>query len=75
MTIFIDFSAPKGATTLGGPPPKQSETHPELMFCPKCLVQIDAQAGYGLAYGGMGVYWSCEECDWFYKVLDAEESE
>ena len=38
--------------------------------CPKC--GKDIEAGYGLAYGGMGAYFSCTdyECDWFEKEVE-----
>jgi hypothetical protein len=41
--------------------------------CPKCGAGI--LSGYGLAFGGMGVYHYCEsdDCEWFYKVQDADE--
>jgi hypothetical protein len=61
--------------TRGGPPPLQSKSHPQLMFCPKCCERVDSDAGYGLAYGGMGSYWICDQdkCDWFYKIMDGVE--
>lgn len=47
------------------------------MFCPKCLERIEPSPGYGLVFGGMGVYWYCETegCEWFYKVMDAEDDD
>lgn len=57
----------KPGTTQGEPPTENSH-------CPKCGSEIGS--GYGLAYGGMGMYYFCDgeqECDWFYKVQDAEE--
>lgn len=74
FVLFIDESA-VGEKTRGGPEPLQSKSHPELMFCPKCCERIDSDAGYGLAFGGMGTYWVCDQdnCDWFYKIMDPEE--
>jgi hypothetical protein len=74
ITVLIDESA-NGEKTRGGPPPLQSKSHPELFFCPKCLERIENDPGYGLAYGGMGAYWMCEQdaCDWFYKIMEEEE--
>jgi len=51
----------------------------DRMVCPNGHVQEDDeyQPGYGLAYGGgLGTYYYCttEGCDWFWKVLDWEES-
>ncbi len=45
------------------------------MFCPKCLEEIDPEPGYGLAFGGLGMYWlcdNCELCEWFYKIMDLD---
>lgn len=41
--------------------------------CPKCKAPI--QTGYGLAGGGIGVYFYCETegCDFFHKIQDEEE--
>lgn len=41
--------------------------------CPKCNSEICS--GYGLAFGGCGVYYYCsnEECDWLYKIQDGDE--
>lgn len=44
--------------------------------CPKC--GEEAQQGYGLAGGGMGVYYSCDgteakPCDFFVKYQDPED--
>ncbi len=74
FTVLWDESA-VGEATRGGPPPLQSKSHPELEFCPKCLERIDSEPGYGLAFGGMGTYWACEQdnCDWFYKIMDPAE--
>lgn len=75
QTFLLDESA-NGEKTRGGPPPLQSKTHPDIFFCPKCLEQIDGDAEYGLAYGGIGMYWLCEQdnCDWFYKIIDSTDS-
>ena len=42
------------------------------MLCPKCLKEM--QCGYGLAGGGMGVYFFCETigCEQFEKFQDPE---
>jgi hypothetical protein len=74
QTFLLDESA-NGERTRGGPPPLQSETHPELLFCPSCLERIDDEMGYGLAFGGMGSYYMCDQdgCGWFYKIMDSEE--
>jgi hypothetical protein len=47
--------------------------------CPVCGSDIDRLEceGYGLAFGGgLGSYLFCpaEDCKWFYKWLDAEET-
>lgn len=70
QTFLVDESA-NGEKTRGGPPPLQSKRYTEIFFCPKCLEQIDGDAGYGLAFGGFGIYWYCdgEGCDWFYKIM------
>jgi hypothetical protein len=49
--------------------------HGDRIFCPKCLHEITDDPGYGLAYGGMGTYWVCEQddCDWFFKQMDRDE--
>lgn len=41
--------------------------------CPKCGSEVGH--GYGLAYGGMGIYRYClnDACDWFWKLQDAAE--
>lgn len=47
-------------------------------FCPKCFKEFfDDDSGYVLAFGGMGVYYTCgnEDCDWFYKIMDPIEDE
>ena len=35
-----------------------------------CLSQ--RYEGYGLAYGGIGAYTACNECEWFSKMQDEE---
>jgi hypothetical protein len=42
------------------------------MFCPKCGKEMEQ--GYGLAGGGIGVYFYCETegCDGFIKFQDLE---
>lgn len=69
--FFLDESS---NTRTKGEPCLQSKDGTQ-MFCPKCLSPIDADAGYGLAFGGMGSYWVCdaEGCDWFYKIMDRDE--
>jgi hypothetical protein len=77
--VLWDESA-NGEKTRGTPPIERNGRK----FCPQCLEEIDDDPGYGLAYGGMGMYWTCfsmrrpegEEggCDWFYKVMDSSES-
>lgn len=72
--FFIDESAP-GERFRGEPPLTSSDEMRE--FCPKCFKEItNEEAGYGLAFGGMGTYWTCgnDDCDWFYKIMDLEES-
>lgn len=41
--------------------------------CPKCG-STNLDSGYGMAFGGMGVYTYCceENCDWFFKTMDPE---
>ena len=50
--------------------------HGVRLFCPKCLAEIADDPGYGLAFGGMGSYWVCDEegCGWFYKEMDRDET-
>ncbi len=45
----------------------------ELEKCPKCGSWIDL--GYGLAFGGMGLYKNClnDKCDWWWKEQEREE--
>lgn len=61
------------STRTKGEPYLQSKDGDHL-FCPRCLSEIDPEPGYGLAYSGMGTYWVCDadDCDWFYKIMDAE---
>jgi hypothetical protein len=49
--------------------------HGDYIFCPKCLHEITGDPGYGLAYGGIGTYWVCEQggCDWFFKQMDRDD--
>jgi hypothetical protein len=56
----------------GSPGTKQGEIPTEEGLCPKCGSEIGS--GYGLAYGGMGVYNYClnDECDWFWKLQDSD---
>jgi len=48
--------------------------------CPKCGHSLCPRCGghclqgYGLAFGGMGSYEACNDCDYFYKVQDADAS-
>ena len=72
IQLFLDESA-VGERTRGKPYLQNEEQ--TRMFCPKCLEEIADDPGYGLAFGGMGVYWFCEQdgCDWFYKIMDADE--
>lgn len=46
---------------------------PLLDVCPKCGTKTEG--GYGLAYGGMGVYVFCpaEGCDYHAKQQEADE--
>lgn len=59
-----------------GTPPKTDESY--VSWCPECGRRlVESGEGYGLAFGGgMGSYLSCSNsrCNWFYKMLDAEES-
>jgi hypothetical protein len=43
--------------------------------CPKC--GSETTFGYGLAGGGMGVYWLClnDDCDYFHKEQDPPEDD
>ena len=72
--LFLDESAP-GEKFRGEPPLVSSDETRE--FCPKCFKEINAaeDTGYGLAFGGMGMYATCSngDCDWFYKIMDADE--
>lgn len=69
MTVLIDFSSEPGQTSIGD---KYVETSDGKLFCPKCLAEIESP-GFGLAYGGLGTYWICENCDWFHKEFVPEE--
>jgi hypothetical protein len=50
----------------------------EPRWCPKCKANLcpkcgaHCSEGYGLAYGGIGAYSACNECDWFSKTQDAD---
>ncbi len=57
----------------GKPGTEQGEPPTEDNRCPKCGGEV--QDGYGLAFGGMGVYSFCigDNCDWFWKLQDSEE--
>ncbi len=50
-----------------GEPPNDNGT------CPRCGNE-DLDTGYGMAYGGMGMYTYCSmnDCEWFFKVMDPE---
>ena len=59
-----------------GEPPNTDENY--VAWCPKCghRLQEGKCEGYGLAMGGgIGhyIYCSNSKCDWFYKMLDANE--
>lgn len=43
------------------------------MQCPKCGKEMEC--GYGLAGGGIGVYFYCEPCEEFIKFQDPEMKE
>lgn len=59
-----------------GEPPNTDPSY--RAFCPMCGRVLSERAeGYGLAYGGgVGHYQYCcnSKCDWFYKMLDADEA-
>ena len=63
-----------GVGPASGPPGSE---HGEPMTddgrCPKC--GAEPLSGYGLAFGGMGIYHYCsnDACDWFWKLQDGEE--
>lgn len=72
FVIFIDESA-VGEKSRGEP--YLQSTDGTRTFCPKCFKEFfEDDTGYGLAFGGMGVYYTCgnEDCDWFYKIMDPE---
>ena len=57
-----------------GDPPNTDEHY--VAWCPKCGRRLPEGVceGYGLAHGGgTGHYQYCnnEQCNWFYKMLDA----
>lgn len=59
-----------------GEPPNTDKNY--VAWCPKCGRRLpDGKCeGYGLAMGGgIGHYIYCNnpKCDWFYKMLDADE--
>ena len=75
VQFFLDESA-QGEKFRGEPPLTSADETRE--FCPKCFIEVtDADTGYGLAFGGMGTYWTCdnEDCDWFYKIMDPNEED
>jgi len=57
----------------GEPGTEHGEPLTEDGRCPKCG-SSEIGDGYGLAYGGMGVYHYClnDACDWFWKLQDSE---
>lgn len=59
-----------------GDPPNTDKSYVE--WCPKCGRRLNPNdQGYGLAGGGgCGSYIYCNnpKCDWFYKMLDADET-
>ena len=42
--------------------------------CPLCNADLTDEfiPGFGLAYGGYGLYWYCtsDDCPWFYKIME-----
>lgn len=52
--------------TLGEPPNDNGA-------CPRCGSR-ELETGYGMAYGGMGMYTYCQndDCEWFFKIMDPE---
>lgn len=54
-------------------PEHTQQPHAEDGSCPKCGSH-DIGSGYGLAGGGCGPYWFCNEdaCTWFYKEDDVD---
>lgn len=69
MTILACGTAPRE-----NPQPQNHEP----MWCPRCKANLcqkcgaHCSEGYGLAYGGIGAYTACNECEWFSKMQDEE---
>ena len=75
MTEMRQF-VPASGRFLGEPPNSDKDY---VAWCPKCGRRLPEGhcEGYGFAMGGgMGHYIYCNnpKCDWFYKMLDAEET-
>lgn len=51
-----------------GPKPTQTCEKCGNDICPKC--GDHCSAGYGLAFGGLGHYVTCNSCEFFYKEQD-----
>ena len=68
VTLFVEKCSEPGVESIGEPPVKRNGKN----ACPKCGHDIAAQ--YGLAGGGIGIYFVClrEECTWFHKIFDDE---
>lgn len=68
---------------LCGVPPKHPSSGDKPVFgtclrcqkdhyaCPEC--GSPCEEGYGLAGGGVGRYWACDVCDYFYKEQEPAE--
>lgn len=53
------------------PQPTKTCKKCEADICPKCGGHCSA--GYGLAYGGVGSYVACNDCDYYFKQQDKGE--
>lgn len=67
-------------TLLCGTSPESQGEAPKFGLCPKCKREHHlcpecgafVEYGYGLAGGGMGVWYACSACDYFYKEQDKD---
>lgn len=69
----------EGAILLCGSAPRENVDDGPQTCCEKCGNELcpkcggHCSQGYGFAYGGIGTYTACNECDYFYKVQDQPE--
>ncbi len=67
-----------GAVFICGTSPRDNSDDWPQVACKKCGCSIcpkcggHCSQGYGLAFGGIGPYEACNDCDYFYKGQDAD---